>query len=106
MSVSAGSIDIDEMGIKAEMAPTPFKNSAVQGASWQFGRTVEQVTASRGPCDSVKPLPTVSDNKAAGSAPSVPQLPGGGQDRLVGAAVRWTAADTIGSFRRTAVAAL
>ena len=105
LEVSAGQIDVDEIGLKAEGSPSPFKASAVQGANWQFGRTVEQVTTSRGPCDAVKPLPSFSDSKATGSAPSLPQPPGT-QYRQARTAVRWTAADTIGSFRRTAVAAL
>lgn len=60
MNVSAGQIDVDELGFKAETAPSPFKTSAVQGASWQFGRTVEQVQTSRGPCDAVRQLPSAT----------------------------------------------
>jgi hypothetical protein len=75
MNVSAGQIDVDELGFKVEMAPSPFKTSAAQGASWQFGRTVEQVTTSRGPCDAVRPLPSYTD-KAPAAGPGLPPPPG------------------------------
>ena len=75
MNVSAGQIDIDELGFKAEMAPSPLKTSAAQGASWQFGRTVEQVQTSRGPCDAVRQLPPYTD-KAPAAGPGLPPPPG------------------------------
>lgn len=78
MKVSGGAIDVNEVGAKFDFRPAPFSKAAVQGASWQFGRTEEHVTTSRGSCDAVEPLPT-SSHTAPPSGPNLPppQPPGG-----------------------------
>jgi hypothetical protein len=87
MAVSAGKILVDEVGFKLEGAPAAFKTSAAQGASWQFGRTHEEVTTSRGPCDAVKELPPSEKAPSTGTGPALPvPKPGGGTARVTSVA--------------------
>ena len=86
MQVSAGEILVDEVGFKADGAPGPLKTGAVEGASWQFGRTHEEVTTSRGPCEAVKELPPPEKSPSASTGPTVPLPPGGGYATATAAA--------------------
>jgi hypothetical protein len=73
--VAAGSINIDEVGLKIESIPDPItKGGSLRGANIQFARLINHTNVSRGSCDAVKTMPTWTD-KTPPSGPNLPPYP-------------------------------
>jgi hypothetical protein len=73
-NVSAGGIDIDEVGLKIESIPDATKGGSLRGANVQFARLVQHTNVSRGPCEAVRETPGWTD-KTPPSGPNLPPYP-------------------------------
>ncbi|HEY2703622.1 MAG TPA: hypothetical protein VGL20_08030 [Candidatus Dormibacteraeota bacterium] len=83
--VRAGSINIDEVGLKIETIPEASKGGSLRGANIQFARLINHTNVSRGSCDAVKTMPGWTD-KTPPAGPNLPPYPPppSGQSRLAG----------------------